>query len=238
MSSQGSFWLTSQCKEILWVMLCSWRDRVLWQPFFPISGPKTSISCWNKTLHMQALCIDQTSQLSLFIWSILKVSLSYPQISLWKGYLRLEMLNRIIHDLYPAIQIHIMDENDGGFGADILRYRKCRQLLSSRKWTDTHIEISSSMLFTPKSCIMGWSRAYLTVGQANLTVKRGCSHCKQCREVERSGIPVYGWKMPKLQWGALQIKQNLMSKINVADIMMNTLQDCFCCRFIEILCQW
>ena len=26
----------------------------------------------------------------------------------------------------------------------------------------------------------------LTVGQANLTVKMGCSHCEQCWEVERS----------------------------------------------------
>ena len=25
-----------------------------------------------------------------------------------------------------------------------------------------------------------------TVRQANLTMKRGCSHCKQCQEVERS----------------------------------------------------
>ena len=40
------------------------------------------------------------------------------------------------------------------------------------------------MLCTPKSCI---SAQHLTVGQANLTVERGCSHCKQYREVERSG---------------------------------------------------
>ena len=26
------------------------------------------------------------------------------------------------------------------------------------------------------------------MGQANLTVKRGCSHCKQCQEVERSAL--------------------------------------------------
>ena len=32
------------------------------------------------------------------------------------------------------------------------------------------------------------SHAYLTVRQANLTVERGCSHCKQCREVERSAL--------------------------------------------------
>ena len=28
----------------------------------------------------------------------------------------------------------------------------------------------------------------LHVGQANLTVERGCSHCKQCLEVKRSVI--------------------------------------------------
>ena len=45
------------------------------------------------------------------------------------------------------------------------------------------------MLCTPKSRILARSHAYLTVGQANLTVKMGCSHCEQCWEVERS---VYG----------------------------------------------
>ena len=48
------------------------------------------------------------------------------------------------------------------------------------------IEISSNMLSTPKSCILAQSHAYLTVGQVNLTVERGCSHCKQRWEVERS----------------------------------------------------
>ena len=49
-----------------------------------------------------------------------------------------------------------------------------------------HIEISSDMLCTPKSCMFAQSHAYLTVGQANLTVEKGCPHCKQCQEVERS----------------------------------------------------
>ena len=38
----------------------------------------------------------------------------------------------------------------------------------------------------PQISYFGSPHAYLTVGQANLTVKRGCSHCEQCREVERS----------------------------------------------------
>ena len=42
------------------------------------------------------------------------------------------------------------------------------------------------MLCTPKSRILARLHAYLTVGQANLTVKMGCSHCEQCWEVERS----------------------------------------------------
>ena len=46
-----------------------------------------------------------------------------------------------------------------------------------------HIEISSDM---PQIMYFGSSHTYLTVGQANLTVERGFSHCKQCREVERS----------------------------------------------------
>ena len=46
------------------------------------------------------------------------------------------------------------------------------------------------MLCTPKSCISAQSHTHLTVGQANLTVERGCSHCKQCREVERSAMVV------------------------------------------------
>ena len=40
--------------------------------------------------------------------------------------------------------------------------------------------------YTPKSCILAQSHAHLTVGEANLTVKMGCSHCEQCQEVERS----------------------------------------------------
>ena len=40
--------------------------------------------------------------------------------------------------------------------------------------------------YTPKSCILAQSHAHLTVGEANLTVTMGCSHCKQCQEVERS----------------------------------------------------
>ena len=32
---------------------------------------------------------------------------------------------------------------------------------------------------------------YLTAGQANLTVKMGCSHCKLTREVERSEIAIH-----------------------------------------------
>ena len=44
------------------------------------------------------------------------------------------------------------------------------------------------MLCTPKSRILAQSHAYLTVGQANLTVKMGCSHCEQCWEVERSAL--------------------------------------------------
>ena len=48
------------------------------------------------------------------------------------------------------------------------------------------------MLCTPKSHILARSHAYLTVGQANLTVERGCSHCEQCWEVERSGSGVRG----------------------------------------------
>ena len=47
------------------------------------------------------------------------------------------------------------------------------------------------MLCTPKSCFfLTQSHTYLAVGQANLTVERGCSHCKQCQEVERS-VHVY-----------------------------------------------
>ena len=51
------------------------------------------------------------------------------------------------------------------------------------------------MLCTPKSRILARSHAYLTVGQANLTVKMGCSHCEQCWEVERSAdVRKEGWK--------------------------------------------
>ena len=42
------------------------------------------------------------------------------------------------------------------------------------------------MLFTTQILYFG---SYLTVGQANLTVERGCSHCKQCQEIERSVVP-------------------------------------------------
>ena len=48
-----------------------------------------------------------------------------------------------------------------------------------------HIEISSDM---PQIMYFGSSHTYLTVEQANLTVERGFSHCKQCREVERSAF--------------------------------------------------
>ena len=41
------------------------------------------------------------------------------------------------------------------------------------------------MLHTPKSCSITYA---LWTGQCNLTVERGCSHCKQCQEVERSGV--------------------------------------------------
>ena len=56
------------------------------------------------------------------------------------------------------------------------------------------------MLCTPKSCTLAQSHAYLTVGQANLTVERGCSHCKQCREVERStSLNLHAWASSSLK---------------------------------------
>ena len=76
-----------------------------------------------------------------------------------------------------------MHENDQGFGADILIYNYFP--LESELIHILCILIKHA-LYT-QSCIMARSRACLTVGQANLTVKRGCSHCKQCQEVERSG---------------------------------------------------
>ena len=65
-------------------------------------------------------------------------------------------------------------------------------MYSSQKKTDAHIEI---MLCTPKSCILAQSHAYLTVRHANLTVESGCSHCKQCQEVERSVMVVLECKI-------------------------------------------
>ena len=53
--------------------------------------------------------------------------------------------------------------------------------------------------YTPKSCILAQSHTHLTVGEANLTVKMGCSHCEQCQEVERSAkiTPTYTPTMEK-----------------------------------------
>ena len=50
-----------------------------------------------------------------------------------------------------------------------------------------------------KLCILAPSHAHLTVGQANLTVKRGCSHCKQCWEVERSVHETLD-QLPRVEW--------------------------------------
>ena len=46
--------------------------------------------------------------------------------------------------------------------------------------------LNANMLCTPKSCILAQSHTHLTVGQANLTVKRGYSRSEQCSKVERS----------------------------------------------------
>ena len=80
----------------------------------------------------------------------------------------------------------------------------------------------------PQTSYFGSLHTYLTVGQANLTVKRGCSHCEQCQEVERSALT-----QVSLYRGRQERRPGMRLKWPQARLPTHTIKEVITCHVIK-----